>query len=382
MTDLSTVKNRDALKRKREPYWQRLAVGQFLGYRPLATGTGGTWIARHYDSEARKQRFHALGDFGNLPANERFGAASKEAREWFQHMSGGGSPDVITVRQACEQYAAANPDAAKRFPRYVYNDPIAKVKLRKLTEKQVKEWRARLEAMPAMVSRSKTGEKVTRTRAPSTVNRDMVPFRAALNLAWEEGLVATQKAWKRALAPVEANGKRDIYLDLNQRRELLANTSPEAAPFVHGLCLLPLRPGALAKLDVGNFDARRGTLRVERDKANAGRTIPLSPDAVAFLKAQSRLKLPSARIFTRADGREWSKDSWKGPIKNAVAAARLPVAATAYTLRHSTITDLVQSGLPLLTVAQISGTSVRVIEKHYGHLQQDQAVKALACLSL
>ena len=260
MTDLSTVKNRDSLKPQREPYWQRLAVGQFLGYRPLKAGVGGNWIARYYDSETRKQRHHRMGDFGNLPPNERFSAASAEAREWFQHISGGGSPESVTVREACEAYAAANPDAAKRFPRYVYNDPIAKVKLRKLTEKQVKDWRKRLEALPALVNRSKTGEKITRVRAPATVNRDMVPFRAALNLAWQEGLVTSQKAWKRALEPAEANGRRDLYLDLGQRRELLKHVSSEAAPFVRGLCLLPLRPGALAQLEVGNFDARRGTL--------------------------------------------------------------------------------------------------------------------------
>ena len=54
----------------------------------------------------------------------------------------------------------------------------------------------------------------------------------------------------------------------------------------------------------------------------------------------------------------------------------------AYTLRHSTITDLVQGGLDLLTVAQVSGTSVAMIEKHYGHLQRDRAAAALAGLAL
>lgn len=382
MTDLSTVKNRDALKPRPEPYWHRLAVGHFLGYRPSAVGTGGNWIARYYDSETRKQQFHAMGDFGRLPPNERFTAASSEAREWFQHLSSGGSPEVLTVREACELYAASHPDAARRFPRYVYNDPIAKVTLRKLTEKQVRDWRRRLEATPALVTRSNKGEKVTRARAPATVNRDMVPFRAALNLAWEEGLVTSQKAWKRALEPVEANGRRDLYLDRQQRRELLKHMTPEAVPFALGMCLLPLRPGAMAHLEVGHFDARRGTLRVERDKANAGRTIPLSPEAVVFLKEQARLKHPAARIFIRANGKEWSKDSWKGPFKAAAVAAGLPVQTTAYSLRHTTITDLVQEGLPLLSVAQISGTSVRIIEKHYGHLQQAPAVRALSSLAL
>ena len=64
-------------------------------------------------------------------------------------------------------------------------------------------------------------------------------------------------------------------------------------------------------------------------------------------------------------------------------AAKLPLAATAYALRHSTITDLiVLHRLDTMTVAQISGTSLPMIEKHYGHLLHDHAANALAGLAL
>ena len=78
----------------------------------------------------------------------------------------------------------------------------------------------------------------------------------------------------------------------------------------------------------------------------------------------------------------WNKDMWKGPIKIAAAAAELSPSTTAYTLRHSVITDLVTDGLDLLTVAQLSGTSVTMIERHYGHLRADHAAAALARLEL
>jgi site-specific recombinase XerD len=65
-----------------------------------------------------------------------------------------------------------------------------------------------------------------------------------------------------------------------------------------------------------------------------------------------------------------------------VRAAKLPDAITAYAMRHSAITDLVTVGLDLLTIAQLSGTSVAMIEKHYGHLQADRAADALAKLAL
>ena len=72
---------------------------------------------------------------------------------------------------------------------------------------------------------------------------------------------------------------------------------------------------------------------------------------------------------------------WKKPIKAAVIAAELPGSITAYAMRHSAITDLVTGGLDLLTVAQLSGTSVAMIERHYGHLRADHAAAALATLA-
>jgi hypothetical protein len=58
----------------------------------------------------------------------------------------------------------------------------------------------------------------------------------------------------------------------------------------------------------------------------------------------------------------------------------LPPTTTACSLRHSVISDLVHDGLDLLTVAQISGTSVVMIERHYGHLRGEIAATALARL--
>ena len=92
-------------------------------------------------------------------------------------------------------------------------------------------------------------------------------------------------------------------------------------------------------------------------------------------------KLPAAPIFARHDGSAWNKDAWKHPIKRAVHSAELPGAVAAYTLRHSVITDLIRARLPALTVAQLSGTSVAMIERHYGHLARNDAEEALAGLA-
>ena len=106
------------------------------------------------------------------------------------------------------------------------------------------------------------------------------------------------------------------------------------------------------------------------------------PQAIAdFLARQAKNKLPASPMFCRADGRAWNKDAWKHPIKRAVGEAKLPGGVAAYTLRHSVVTDLIRQGLPALTVAQLSGTSIAMIERHYGHLVRQDAEQALARLA-
>lgn len=93
------------------------------------------------------------------------------------------------------------------------------------------------------------------------------------------------------------------------------------------------------------------------------------PPAIAdFFAEQVKGKLPTAHVFARVGGEAWNKDAWKYPVKDAVRAAGLPGAASANTLRHSVITDLIRARLPILTAAQLSGTSVAMIDKHYGQL--------------
>jgi integrase len=381
--DLSTVRNRDRLKPRREPYWQSLGTGRQLGFRPSTSGQGGSWIAKLYDPDTRKRAIRSLGDYPGQPLSDQFMAAKRDAEAWFDHLSGGGTRKATLVREACERYARGRPDVEGRFKRWVYQDALAKVAVAKLTKEHVRKWRQKLEATPAMVTRSKSGTPQFRPRSPASVNRDMTALRAALNEALDHGEALNDQAWRLVLRPTENAGKRrNIYLDRDERRAFLKALPEDVEHFARGLSLLPLRPGAIAALKVADFDARRSELTVGKDKSGNDRRILLPPETAAYFKDQAKGKTPAAPIFARADGSPWNRDSWKGPIKAAVIAVKLPPATTAYTLRHSTITDLVTSGLDLLTVAQVSGTSVAMIEKHYGHLQRQRAADALAGLAL
>jgi integrase len=390
--NLGKVEARNRLGPRRDPYWQRLDAGCYLGYRKMAADAAGTWLARSRDASTGKQLHSALGELGEHPAHARFDIASKAARDWFAHLGRGGKAKAITVKVACANYVQhlssagkvrAALDTEKRFARWVDDHKVGDITLQKLKPGDIDGWRKELASTPT-IPQDKKSKKPTRARSASTLNRDMTSLRAALNLAIENGDATSDAAWKVKLRPVkDADRRRDVYLDLTQRRALISKASTDLAVFLSALSLVPLRPGAMAALIAGNFDKRLSTLTIGKDKHGQDRKITLPPATAAFFAEQGKGKLPTAPLLARADGSAWDKDAWKYPFKDAVIAAALPIAATAYALRHSTITDLIAlHKLDTLTVAQLSGTSLLMIEKYYGHLLREHAAKALASLTL
>ncbi len=93
--------------------------------------------------------------------------------------------------------------------------------------------------------------------------------------------------------------------------------------------------------------------------------VPISPKLLRLLK-----------LWARADNRHGPVIRWNGePIKSvktalgrAVQLAGLDTSISAYTLRHTTGSWLIQKGVSTRKAAEILGTSEAMIERHYGHL--------------
>ena len=377
---LDRVDYRARLEPRLAAYWQRLTEGRYIGFRMMPAAkrskqkSDGKWFARAYNGT--DYDFEKLGDFALLPQKERFDAAKRSAEDWFRRLDFGGDARSCTVRAACDSYVehlktdnseAAASDAEGRFRRLVNGDPIAILDLSKLKGQHVASWKRRV---------------LERGGTKGTYNRNATALRAALNLALKRRMVTSDHAWVYELVPfTDADGRRELYLPRESRRRLINRATDEAKPFIRALALLPLRPGDVAALTVADFGLRHGVLAVPAGKTKS-RKIPLSGEALAHVKGAAKGKLPAAWLFTRADGKRWDRFTWRDTINEAVAAANLPKAVCAYTLRHSAITDLVSSELDLFHVAQLAGTSIAMIEKHYGHLRRKQMRQGLQVLEL
>ena len=166
----------------------------------------------------------------------------------------------------------------------------------------------------------------------------MTCFRAALNQAYLNGLLTTDFSWRSKLRPINnADQRRELYLDRAQRLSFVEKATTDLGAFLRGLCQLPLRPGALAKLKAGDFDRRLKVLKIGKEKSGKDRRIKLPNVAAEYFETTPKDKLPTAPRFSRGDGKAWNKDASKGPAKAAAELAELSDGITAHILRHSVI---------------------------------------------
>lgn len=362
---ITTKTDRQKLVPRREPYWERVRKGCYIGFRKLASGEG-TWIAR-WRNEAAKQCYHAMGEFSD------YDAAVKTAIVWFDHCEGGASHKATTVDAVCRDYVdhlrthkseVSAKDAEGRFSRLIYGKPIARLDLSRLKTIDVRKW------LNEQLDDADEDDADELRRAKDSANRNLASFKAALNKALNDRLVATDAAWK-TVTPFPRSGKRrEHFLTLDERRALLDACPADLRDLVQALLLTACRPGEIAAATVGDFDRKAGTLAL--DGKTGRRLVSLSSAAIKFFTEASKDKIGNAPLVARADGSAWNKDAWKKVFGRAVTAAKLPDDVVLYSVRHTAISEMICSGIDSFIVARLAGTSTAMIDKHYGHLRHDR----------
>jgi integrase len=360
---------RDRLTPRREPYWAPLEKFASLGYRKPETGIG-TWIARRRD-ENGKSRYQALG------IHDSFDNAAKVARAWLALSINGISTGAVTVKDATDAYVteleekgrlSTAKDAKGRFRRLVDTAPIGRMLLNKLTSLQVRKW------LNDQINKDEFADEDEVRRSKDSANRNLASLKAALALAYTNRLVASDDAWA-VVKPFRLVGARrkDAFLTIDARTALLSVCPDDLALLVTAALLTGARPGELATLCAGDFNRSQGVLTL-RGKTGS-RTVAISTEAAKFFNARSKGKTPAAPLLATSFGQAWNKDNWKKPLKDAVTKAGLSDAVVLYSLRHTAISEMMRAGIDVFTVAKLTGTSVSMIEKNYGHLRHEE-VKA------
>jgi integrase len=138
------------------------------------------------------------------------------------------------------------------------------------------------------------------------------------------------REWREVKRLKDAGIRRDLYLDLTQRRRLRDACEGAVRDLVEAAILTGYRAGELNKAHCSAFDERTRTFTVQTGKTGR-RSIPLSPEALALMRRLSKDKLPEAPLFTRDDGKPWAHSDWDALVREAAEKADLPKGVFVFT---------------------------------------------------
>jgi integrase len=175
--------------------------------------------------------------------------------------------------------------------------------------------------------------------------------------------------------------------------EKVASKAGDSGPLIRFLAATGLRLGEVAALTRADIDRSgstpvvRVTKRLTKDrqivsipKNRENRSVPLTPRALAAL-ADVPPRIDTQLLFPAVKGgpldiHNWRARVWAPALKRAKLEKRGP-----YALRHTFAAEALRRGLPTYQLGRLMGTSVQMIDKHYGHLLSDSHATILRYLS-
>lgn len=369
-TKLSTKRDLELLKARREPYWQPIdgVPGRSVGVRK--TENGIYWLARQAGANGKKYVQLAL-------RSQNFSDAIKEATTaLFDQLDSGLTFSDITVEEIFDRYCKTVKENPTNVSLKKCLGKLGKVKLRDLRKADIVAW---------VESDDLLNGRKGQPRSLGSVQRMISPIRAALNMAvhkdllkdgnWKQGFITKYTSLNtKHIEETELNERR--YLTPSERRSIIDAANDDAKQWLELCATTPMRPGDWSDRTVKHFDERSGTLFVE--SKNHPRHMKLNSKNVEMLKSLCADKGRDALIFTRnATGGGWDRETWNDAFKSAAKVALIDESAVLYNFRHSVITELLENGLSATQVGKLAGTSTTMIEKTYAKSLLDVQEAAL-----
>jgi integrase len=392
---LDTRSARTKCEVRREPHWQKISAGCFVGYRRIATG--GTWVARMRDAEGT-QHYKALGGADDIRDADgltvlSFAQAQERARTWFdskgRELAGHAEPQrgPYTVAMAIGEYLAARERKGSKGvkkDRYAADSRIApalrKIAVANLTARRIQDWLHDIARAPKLVRTAKfSKEQATRdfdaaddeaVRARrSTANRLLTVLKAALNHAFHEGRVVSDEAWRKVKPFREADAALIRYLSADECRRIVNACPKDFRVLVQGALVTGCRYGELTRVAVSDFNPESATVTVRLAKGGKVRHVALAEEGNALFRSLTAGRAGRELIFLRADGKRWGPSHQQRPLTEASRIAVVAPAATFHVLRHTYGSSLAMKGVPMgVIAAQLGHSDTRMTEKHYAHL--------------
>jgi integrase len=188
-------------------------------------------------------------------------------------------------------------------------------------------------------------------------------------LAYREGKVATDDAWRRVQPFQKVDTAKVRYLTDDETTRLVNACGADLRAIVTAALLTGCRYGELTTLRPGDVDLDANMLTIRASKGGAARHIVLTDEAAEFFKQQCHGKKVADLLLKREDGDAWGKSEQFRRLRAACAAAKISPAVSFHILRHTHASRLAMRGVPMAVIAsQLGHADLKMTTQHYAHL--------------
>ncbi|WP_375207683.1 tyrosine-type recombinase/integrase [Hyphococcus sp.] len=404
--DLSIRANRRKLaSRPRYPYFQTLTGGRAIGF-DKRTKNEGYWIARFRTTDGKYRR-HRLGKADTQQRADgktilSFEHAVELAQAWFDRPENASracktyklgpttevaytsKPGEFTVGDAMLEWAAWK---RLRSTQAHYLSLINRVNYHiiarlgdfpaeQMNGEVLRKFVTEIMALPAKRGKHlqeparpiESYDEETIRKRKKTINTLISYLKCALEMAWENGRIDNDRTFRCMKHLRTADRPRTLHLSRDECRMLLDECPADLKQLILGALYTGCRFAELTNLRASHVGRDGYGIYVEPRKSFKARFVFLPDEGMAFFLSLIKNKAPGEYVFTRTDGKKW-KYNLRYPLKSALKRAKLPKEFCFHGLRHTYASQLVQSGAPLIVVAdQLGHANTNTVSQTYGHL--------------
>jgi len=197
----------------------------------------------------------------------------------------------------------------------------------------------------------------------SSVNRELACLRHILNMAVNEGIIAENPV--RKVRFFKEDNQKERILCERESEELLKHCNGQIRPIIIIALNTGMRRGEILKLRWQNVNLDRKFITVERTKSGKIRKVPMNTLVEKNLRELWKKRGNEKYVFWNGNTRKPIQDV-KTAFKNACRRAGIE-GLRFHDLRHTFATNLVESGVDIVTVSELLGHSTIKMTMRYSH---------------
>ena len=375
---------RARLAPRHHPYWRAISQGRHLGY--YKGRLSCCWIARCFDPNERKYLTKALGAADDQFASDGasildWKEALDQALEWFDTLAANQykRADNYTVGDALDDYLETFTGKSLAKTRHTIDRHIRPALghrlVSELTTGELRKFHADLATRRSVYRANRSGFAKPRPedadsvrRGKANANRIFTPLKAALNRAFNDGLVPDDTAWRRVKPFAKVSVARIRYFTPVEIEALLAAAEPWFRMVIQAALFTGGRWSEVYQIKVRDLDLRSGTVHFPETKSGRPRYVHLTDDGIRFFARCSTGVALGDLLFLNQHGRPLGPSHQIRPMVETCLKAGVERAGF-HILRHTYGSTLAMAGVPLAVIAESMGhADERITRKHYAHL--------------